>query len=309
MTEEQPQELRTAASVDRGEFLEAQVRGEIDVQISTAKKYPRSIKLFIDQATEMATLDEETAASCFYSIPRAGKSIEGASVRLAELAASAWGHMRVESRIVGQDDRFVTVKGMAWDLQNNVAISAEARRRITDSQGRKYNDDMILVTAMAASAIVRRNAILSVIPRSYTDKLWKRCRQTAVGDVKTLGSKRAGVLDALGKMGVTLAMVLAFFGVPGVEDLGLEELGILMGLGTGLREGTVTVEEAFPPKEQPAAPAEAKKGATSKLKEKLMAETPKGDEATGEIYPEIDPATGRVISQPGLSETAPNLAI
>src|SRR6185436_14130544 len=72
--------------------LETQTRGEIDMQISTAKKWPRSIKKFKETAAEMATLDEDTAAACIYALPRDGKTIEGPSARLAEIILSAWGN-------------------------------------------------------------------------------------------------------------------------------------------------------------------------------------------------------------------------
>src|SRR6185369_14649302 len=75
-------------------------REEIDIQIATAKRYPRSITAFKRQCLEMATLDEETAGSMYYVLPRAGKKIEGPSVRLAEIAGSAWGNLRSKSYIV-----------------------------------------------------------------------------------------------------------------------------------------------------------------------------------------------------------------
>ena len=49
--------------------LEAITRGEIDCQISTAKKYPRSLTLFKERALAMATMDQETAESCIYVRP------------------------------------------------------------------------------------------------------------------------------------------------------------------------------------------------------------------------------------------------
>ena len=72
-----------------GGTLSVLSRAEIDVQITTAKRYPRSVTAFRREAEEMATLDEETAGSMFYVLPRAGKNIEGPSVRLAEIVGSA----------------------------------------------------------------------------------------------------------------------------------------------------------------------------------------------------------------------------
>src|SRR5690606_7715376 len=151
----------------------------VDVQISTAKRFPRSIKAFKDMAMAMATLDEETAESCFYALPRGGKTVEGPSARLAEIVASAWGNMRIEGRPIAEDDRFVTSRGTAWDLQTNVAFAFESRRRITDKQNRRYNDDMIGVTANAATSIALRNAVFKAVPSAFWRPIYLRCREVA----------------------------------------------------------------------------------------------------------------------------------
>src|SRR4051812_35203832 len=91
-----------------GLALSPAVRAEIDIQISTAKHYPRSIKAFKQQALDMATFDEETASGCFYSLPRGGKPVEGPSARLAEIVLSAWGNVRADARVVSADATEIT---------------------------------------------------------------------------------------------------------------------------------------------------------------------------------------------------------
>lgn len=228
--------------------------GEVDMQIATAKRYPRSITSFKKTALAMATLDEETAEACFYALPRDGKTVEGPSARLAEICASAWGNMRIEARQVGEDDRFVTARGTAWDLEANVAIAYEVKRRITtsakkDKPAKKYTDDMVGVTSNAASSIALRNAVFKVIPAAFWKPIYFACRQAAVGDVQTLANRRASMLAHFQKMGVTEAQVLGVLGVPGVEDITLDHMATLKGLATALRDGETTVEEAFAPKD------------------------------------------------------------
>src|SRR5437867_1005932 len=55
---------QTEASIDA---ISPLMRAEIDIQISTAKRYPRSIRRFQQEAQSMACLDEDTAAECMYS--------------------------------------------------------------------------------------------------------------------------------------------------------------------------------------------------------------------------------------------------
>ncbi len=234
--------LEVSAPLDR---LESQTRGEIDIQIATARRYPRSIKVFRDTALQAATLDEETAASCFYALPRSGKTVEGPSARLAEIVASCWGHLRIDARVVGEDGRFVTSRAVAWDTQANVAVGFEVRRRITEKSGKTFNDDMIGVTSNAASSIALRNAVFKVVPSPFWRPIYLACRKVAVGDAKTLTAKRGQVIERFGKMGVTPPMIFALLGVAGEEDITLEHLSTLIGIGTAIRDGDTTIDQAF----------------------------------------------------------------
>lgn len=219
---------------------------EIDIQVATAKRYPRNITQFKNKALSMATLDEETAASCFYSVPRKGKPIEGPAVRLAEMVASAWGNLRIETRITNEDDHFVYAEGVCWDLETNVAKKAQVRRRITDKYGKKYNDDMIAVTANAAAAIASRNVVFQVVPMAYTRSIYRQARRVAIGDVKTLAAKRAAMMEYFQKMGITPERILAVLEKPSVEDIDINDLATLKGSATAIKDGELDIDSAFP---------------------------------------------------------------
>src|SRR5262245_41350484 len=113
--------------------LEQLQRAEIDVQIATAKKYPRHIATVKQSMLGFATLDEETARGCFYTLPRGGKAIQGPSVRLAEIAVSCYKNIRVASRIIESvtdgSSPHVTVQAVCTDIENNITVAIEKRRR------------------------------------------------------------------------------------------------------------------------------------------------------------------------------------
>jgi hypothetical protein len=163
------QNLVLEVAPDAATLVEQLTRGEVDMQVRTARAFPRSVTQFLHYVEQMALLDEETAASCFYALPRrdgdSDRTVEGPSARFAEIVASAWGHMRIEGRVISEEERFVVCRGTAWDIQQNVVIAYETRRRITGKRGNRFSDDMIGVTANAASSIAIRNAILKVVPR------------------------------------------------------------------------------------------------------------------------------------------------
>lgn len=275
------------------EIITAQTKGEIDVAISTAKRYPRSIAGFRDEAISMATLDEDTAASCMYALPRGGKDIEGTSVRLAEICATAYGNLRYGGRVVAVEDRYVVAQGICHDLEKNVMFSAEVKRRITNRKGDRFNDDMIAVTSNAAISIAIRNAIFRVIPLALVKPVYAAARATAIGTQQTLNQKRHAMVGHVKKMGLTEERVLAAVGRASIEEITLDDLAHLRGLLTAIREDQTTIDDAFP--EVKTDPAKAKNGAKTKvgaLADPLAAKTEAAPEPT---TTETKPPSGMAI--------------
>lgn len=220
-------------------------RSEIDQQITTAKRYPRSVAVFIKKASELVTLDESIARQCIYALPRDGKVIEGASARFAEIVANSWGNCRAGARVVDDSGEFVTSQGVFHDLEANVAITYEVQRRIVDKHGKRYKPDMIGVTANAASSIALRNAILKGVPKAYWESIYQRARKTIAGDYKTLANKRATALQEFQIYGITEVQILSKLGKQGVADITGDDLVLLFGLLTAIRDGDTTPEQAF----------------------------------------------------------------
>ena len=220
-------------------------RGEIDMQIATAHKYPRSISQFRRDVMDMVTISEQVAQECIYALPRDGKVVEGPSARFAEVVASAWGNSRAGARVVSDAGEFVTAQGVFHDLQKNVAITYEVQRRITNKHGKRFSADMIGVTANAACSIALRNAILKGIPKAFWAEMYDGARKTAMGDVQTLPNRRAQAFKAFQSYGITQAQILAKLGVTGEADIGQEQLLILRGFLTAIKDGDTTPEQAF----------------------------------------------------------------
>lgn len=224
----------------------AMVLAEIESQIATAKMYPRDIKVFKSKLMSMANLDQETAEGCYYALPRGGKAIDGPSVRLAEIALSCYGNCVAEADVLNEDDKFIYAQGQCRDLENNVSVRVKVRRRITYKNGDRFNDDMIAVTANAACAIALRNAIFKIVPGAYLKPVFDKCKKTAVGEVKSLANKRTEVIKRLMRFGVTEERILKVISRKSVDEVTFDDVAILIGLGTAIKDGDTTVEEAFP---------------------------------------------------------------
>lgn len=226
--------------------LEAMERAVTATLVDTAKRYPRSVAVCKKKALELACLDPDTAAECFYKYTRGGKVIEGPSIRLAEIVASTWQNIRAGSRTISEGETTITAQAFCHDLENNVFIARETERRITNKEGVRYNDDMITLTKNAACSIALRNSVFSVIPKAIVKSIYDSAKQVAVGDLKTLAERRGKAVDYFTKMGVDSARIFQALGVKGMDDIGLEQLETLTGLRTAVNEKETTLDEAFP---------------------------------------------------------------
>lgn len=231
--------------VQQSDMLQAINRAEVDMQIATAKSYPRDVQTCLNRIKTIATLDTETAEDCFYALRRQGTLIEGVSVRLAEIIAGSWGNLRVQTRIIGNDGKTITAQGICHDLETNLAVSVEVKRRITDKYGKTYSEDMQVTTGNAASAIAFRNAVLKVVPKAVTKRVINEVKDVAVGRSMDLESRRQNMLAYYAKIGVTEAEILNYCSVKAVADIDAQMIFELSGLKNAIKEGTTTVQETF----------------------------------------------------------------
>lgn len=235
--------------------IESIQRAEVDMQIAAARRYPpRNLQAVKRSMLDFATLDVETAESCFYTVPRGDKNIQGPSVRLAEIALSQYGNLRAGSRVVSVvttgDNPHVVIQSACHDLEKNVCVNIEKRRRITskknrDGTRRPVDEDDINLAVNACSSIALRDAIFKVIPGALIKPVYEQAKAVAIGDAKTLSDRRARAIESFAKMGVQLPRVLALLEKKTVEEIGLSELETLTGLRNAIKDGEISIDDAF----------------------------------------------------------------
>lgn len=288
--------------INQAEMLSAINKSEVDIQVSTAKAYPRDVEQSLNRIKQLATIDNETAENCFYALKRGDTFIEGPSVRLAEIIGCAWGNLRVQARIIGNDGKFITAQGIAHDLETNFAASVEVKRRITDKSGRTFNEDMQVVTGNAAASIAFRNALLKVVPSAVTHRIVAEIRQVAKGNALSLEQRVANMLKWFDGVGVTRQQVLAHIGVASAEKITEEQADYLRGLAVAIKEGSTTVKDTFG------------EGAKTQSEQQAAAATAEVEEAQRKAAEAMAAATGgkskgkKNTEQPKASEAAPEAA-
>lgn len=274
-----PNPAQLAASLDRAE------RANIDIQVSTAKQYPRSISRCANNAVALVTMDKDTAQSCGYALPRGGKPITGPSVHLAKIIAQQYGNLRAEAKVVEITDKQVVSRGTAWDLENNYAVSFEVRRSIVGKNGNRFSDDMITVTGNAANSIAYRNAIFGIVPKSITDKAYKAAQHLITGDLsdeeKLIKRRDGAIKHFIDTYGISEEEVIKLCGKHTVNQIQADEIALLLGFAQSLKDGDTTVDELMAPFRKGKAKT---KGASAKsFDEDVVEEVEAVDVETGEV--------------------------
>ena len=227
--------------------LEAVEKGGLAAEIEAAKRNPRGdLSVIKREMISLATMDTETAAECGYSIPRAGKLIQGPSCRLAEIAAYAWRNCRLGARRTEVADRSITIQAVWQDTERNYHRSVEVTRQIVDGKGRRYTDDMIRVTTSAAMSIGLRDVTFQGIPRAIINDVYRQAMKVAVGDQKTLPDRRDALLGWFAKAGIPAERIIKSLGHARPEDISLDDLETMFGVAQGIKDNQIKVDEAFP---------------------------------------------------------------
>ena len=276
---------------------------------------PRSLAKFKADAIEMATFDRTIAKKCFWKLPRGGKDLDGPSIRLAEIIAAAYGNLRCAARIIEIAETYVVAQGVCLDVEKNSVFSTEVRTRITDKEGRRYNDDMIIVTSNAACSKAVRNAIFRVVPLALVEPVSIAAKACAAGNRDTIVEDRKNAVSAWASKGISEKQLCAKFNAAGIEDLGPAELSDLLGYWNALEDKETTLDEIFPTPAKPSAPVEPGKTAAQSAMAAKAAAARKGDGPVGSAAgahampaaekPATNPGNGGQTAAPGPNSTGP----
>lgn len=244
--------------VSGSDIIEAQQRAEIDVQISTAKAYPRDLTRVKNDCIAIVTMDTETAASCRYVVPKGGKNISGGSVHLARILAQQYGNVRVDSKIKAITESEIISEGVAFDLQTNYAVKVEVRKNILQNEyigGRKtgkkvrMNEDMITVIGNAANAIAFRNAVFAIVPKAIVDACYSeavKCLSGDLSDETKLIAQRKKALDYFkDTYNAGESDVLKVLGLNSINQIKAEQIVDMRGIMQSLKDGDTTADILF----------------------------------------------------------------
>jgi hypothetical protein len=185
---------------------------EVQAAMVIAKKFPRDeIESYnrIMKACERPSLAEQAE----YTFPRGGETVNGPSIRLAEVLARCWGNIDFGITELEQRPGESTMMAYAWDLETNTRqsrIFTQKHERRTKRAGIVKLDDPRDIYELTANNGARRvrACILGIIPGDVVDAAVAKCRETLKkGGGKPLEDKVRDMIVAFSKLGVTKEMM------------------------------------------------------------------------------------------------------
>lgn len=239
---------------------------DIDIQIRTAKSYPRDLNRFIEYSKETVTMDEELALSCFYARPvtgianevitnqqkinyikaRPSNIIVGNSIRFAELLLQNWGNCKAAQRAAFAD-KYVTGMASIWDMEQNIHITCEFTKNIFGKNG-KYSENLQQVTANAACAIAFRNTVFKIIPIAFVNIIASAAKKYLT-DGLAHPEKRVQAQTTLqqefSRFGIKKEKILQFYDCESLRDINAEQILECRALLNQIKDGVIKPEEAF----------------------------------------------------------------
>jgi hypothetical protein len=213
---------------------------------------PRNIQHILEESVAMMRIRPE-AVKCFtYAIPQGKDFIQGPSVRIAEFIASQWGNLHIEVSVTQRENNTVMAEATAWDIEKNIKVSIPCYKSITSRDGRVFTADLISKTKSAAVSVAYRNAVFKVIPKFYVDTLLDEAHKILEESLQEqrLPEQRIKIMSALEARGVTKQQVLEYFEIKSCDELSAYQLKTLIGIGTSLKDGILTPETAFIPRQE-----------------------------------------------------------
>lgn len=254
MSTEQNRQLGVGANVGAVAIEQERAIAEAQGQLILAKRFPRDENAAHAKLMNSCKLPG-LASVAFYNVPRAGGSVSGPSIRLAEEIARVYGNFEYGHKELSRTDGKSEVLVYAWDKENN----NYSTRQITVMHVLDYKDKMTKqpmqrplhdqkdiddkIANVASKQM--RGRILALLPKWMVEDAIQQCRQTLAGNVQEpIESRVRKMSQAFAVFGVTVDMLQNYLGHP-LASVTADQLVDLVGIHNAIRDGGIKASEFF----------------------------------------------------------------
>ena len=183
--EERPGKLATV------EIASARAAQEVQAMVLMAKRFPRDENAAFHRILQ-ACRRKRLADNALYAYPRAGTTISGPTIRMAEVLARSWGNIDFGMVELEQRPGESTMLSYAWDVETNARqtrIFTVKHERHVGKGGQKRIEKLFDprdIYEMCANMGARRlrACILGIIPNDIVEAAVEECDKTMAGGNK-----------------------------------------------------------------------------------------------------------------------------
>lgn len=223
---------------------------EVQAQLVIAQKFPRNVNQCRQMILDECQSDIYLAQSAIYSLPRAGRMIEGPSIRLAEAVARNWGHLEYGLKELYHSDGESKVTAYCWDKQTNNTKKVEfiVKHVLYTKKGVKEIKDPqeVLNKIAAIGARKVRETILASIPQYIIKEAESACRgKVAAGFGSSKREKIKDLVDQFKFEHQVTIEVLENYLSHSVDEMNKDEYVQLLKIFNSIKDGMTSRDEWF----------------------------------------------------------------
>jgi hypothetical protein len=240
----------TASAQNHGAAVEiAKAVREVEASLIVARAHRRDELAAYNSVIETCKRPS-FAERAMYRYERAGQTVEGASIRLAEAMARAYGNLDFGIREIERSGNKSIVEAYCWDYQTNVkrrTVFEVLHIRDTKKGQKPLTSERDIYELIANYGARRmRQCILSLIPPDIIEAAILEVKTTMRGQIKSNKIDQSKkILAAFEAIGVTNDQLKKFLNVDAIQYATDTQLLELKQIYTSIRDGVASAEEFF----------------------------------------------------------------
>lgn len=221
---------------------------EAQSKLLLAKQFPRD-EITAYTKMRQACARPELAAQAFYSYPRAGETVSGPTIKLAETLANCWGNIECGIKELSQDGTKSEMQAYCWDYETNTM----SVQNFTNPHAREVKGKIKQLTGLRdiyennanMGARRLRARILAILPPDFVAQAIKECKKTLAGksEIPTIDRVRKMAAE-FQNLGVSADMLEKRLG-HSLETMTDAELADHRGIFNSLKEHQTAVSDWF----------------------------------------------------------------
>lgn len=239
-------------AVAAAEEAKALVQAAYTVALHRPRNYMQARQRILD-----ACKRPSFANTVEYSKPVGGGSVNGPSIRFAELAIQQWGNIRVDTTTTFENDEIRKIRVQVLDLETNACFGRvitvnktversndrgrEVLRERINSYGKtvyivRATEDELATKEAAAISKVVRNEGLRLIPQDIIDEALETARKARQGNVSDPQERIRKVCDAFAQIRITPDDLSQYLGCP-IDKASPAQIDNLQTVYTAIKSG------------------------------------------------------------------------